>query len=103
MKQLLFMHNSYFKVGTDVVGKQNKPAQFETSTDGFFLINMGFGADATCGKQTIEFGIFINNLFNTTYYNHLSTIKALGYYNMGRNISFLMKIPFQVGSASKSN
>lgn len=93
-KQLFFLHTAYFKLGVEAIAKQNKPSLFETETDGYCLFNMGFGAKYKWNKKSIDIGIFCNNLFNKTYYNHLSTIKELGYYNMGRNISFLVKVPF---------
>lgn len=95
-EQLLFLHDTYLKVGIDIEGKQKKPSLFETETNGFMLVNMGLGAKIEFGKQQIDLGVFINNLFNKTYYNHLSTLKELGYYNMGRNISFLIKVPFKI-------
>ena len=93
-KQLFFMHNPYIKFGLEIVEKQNRPAMFETETDGFFLVNMGFGTVIHFAQQPINLGIFTNNVLNTTYYTHLSTLKELDFYNLGRNVSFLLKIPF---------
>ncbi len=95
-KQLLFLHNTYLKFGLEIEGKQDKPSLFETETDGFCLLNIGAAAKIDLGKQPIDLGIFINNLLNKTYYNHLSTLKELGFYNMGRNISLLVKVPFKI-------
>lgn len=95
-EQCLFFHAPYLKLGIDIEGDQNRPSLFESQTDGFCLINIGFGAKVELEKQTLDFGIFINNLLNKTYYSHLSTVKELGFYNMGRNISLLVKVPFKI-------
>ena len=98
--RLLFLRNTYMKVGIDWAAKQDKPSLFETETASYCLFNLGFGAQAKWGNETIDFGLFVNNLFNKTYYDHLSTLKDLGFYNIGRNISFLIKIPFKIKTKS---
>ena len=43
--------------------------------------------------QPVEFGIFAGNILDKAYYDHLSTLKDMGYCNMGRNFSFRLTIP----------
>ncbi len=93
-KQCLFMQNTYMLLGVEIVEKQNRPAMFETKTDGYCLFNIGFGTEIQLARQEINLGIFVNNLFNENYYDHLSTLKELGFYNPGRNLSVLVNIPF---------
>lgn len=95
-EKLLFLLDPYLKLGIEIVRDQKRPSLFETKTDGFCLLNIGFGAKVKLENQPIDFGFFINNLLNKTYYNHLSTIKELNFYNMGQNISFLIKVPFKI-------
>ncbi len=95
-EKLSVLNDVYIKLGLDIEGKQDKPSMFETETNAFYLINAGFGAKANLGKHQVDIGVFINNLLNKTYHNHLSTLKELNYYNMGRNISFLIKVPFNI-------
>ena len=88
--------NSYVKVGTGITLAQNNPAQFETSTDGYTLLDAGMGTGFEIGKQIITVSISGNNLLNKAYRDHLSTLKPLGIYNMGRNIAIAVKIPIGI-------
>jgi len=95
-KQLLFFRKVFFKLGALYASKQNKPAMFETETKSYFLLNAGFGANIKISNQILSLSIQANNLLNETYFDHLSTLKDLSYYNLGRNISFSIKIPFGI-------
>jgi iron complex outermembrane receptor protein len=44
-------------------------------------------------EQPVEFGIFAGNVFDKKYFDHLSTLKDIGFYNMGRNFTFRLTIP----------
>lgn len=76
--------------------KQDTPSPYETATDGYTLINLSFNTDINVFKQTFVIGISANNIFDTRYYDHLSTLKPLNYYNQGRNVSVSLKIPFGI-------
>lgn len=94
-KKLGFLNHSAIKLSALTALKQDTPSPYETVTDGYTLINLGFNTDITVFKQTLVFGISANNLFDTKYYDHLSTLKPLHYYNEGRNVSVSLKIPFE--------
>ncbi len=86
----------YFRTGIDYAFPQDHTSRFETSTEGYVLFNVGLGGNIISGNQLISLDLTANNLFNKTYYDHLSTLKPLGIYNMGRNISLSLKIPFSL-------
>jgi iron complex outermembrane receptor protein len=88
--------NIYLSGGVNFVFDQNHPSAFETSTSGYNLFNMGFGFDLKVNRQLLNFNLTANNLLNIDYYDHLSTLKDLGLYDMGRNISVSVKIPFTI-------
>ncbi|NOR27474.1 MAG: TonB-dependent receptor [Lutibacter sp.] len=94
--EISFLDAPFFKIGGTVASKQTKPAMFETTTNGYFLMNLGLGASIKAKRQPISFSIQVNNIFNKTYIDHLSTLKELDFYNIGRNISFNLKIPFSI-------
>ncbi|MFC0875697.1 TonB-dependent receptor domain-containing protein [Saccharicrinis sp. FJH2] len=71
------------KISLPLVFAQNHPAQFETKTAGYTLLNVIAGLD----YNNLSIDISGSNLLNTLYVDHLSTLKPLGYYNPGRNIS----------------
>ena len=90
------LQNPFLKIGGVYAGKQSKPALFETETASYSLLNIGLGASIKISNQTISFSIQANNLLDKTYVDHLSTLKEIEYYNIGRNISFNLKIPFSL-------
>jgi iron complex outermembrane receptor protein len=81
----------------------------ETPTPGYTLINAGFGTTITTRAGSTLFRISVqgNNLGDVAYQSHLSRLKYFepypgntsghsGIYNMGRNISVKLIIPFNV-------
>ena len=88
--------NLFFKVASDFVFDQNNPAPFETSSTGYTLLNMDIGTEIIVGKQKMNVSLSANNLLDKTYIDHLSTLKDLGLNNMGRNITFAVRVPFGI-------
>jgi len=87
------MHNAFVNIGATFASAQNNPSQFETASAKYALLNMGIGFDWITHKRTITFGLYGQNITNTVYIDHLSTLKDAGYYNMGRNIALKVRIP----------
>ncbi len=83
-----------FNISVDNILAQKHPAQFETPTDDYTLLNAGATAAITRGKKTITLSIAGNNLLNRNYYDHLSRFKDYGIHNIGRNIVLDLNIPF---------
>lgn len=104
-----YLVNAYMKIGIDHYFKQNhfyEAFGTETATPAYTLLNAGIGADFYSNKRTL-FSIFINanNLTDVAYQSHLSRLKYLeeniatgrtGVFNMGRNFSFKLLIPFSI-------
>jgi iron complex outermembrane receptor protein len=95
-ESLMFFNNTYFKINTQTAFAQNNFAPDEESTAGYTLIDIGVGASFNISNQRINIGFAVNNLLDTKYIDHLSTLKEVGYFNPGRNIAFSMKIPFNL-------
>ena len=72
---------------------QNKVAFLETPTEGYTLLNLGFGLDFNLSNQPINLKISANNVFDTDYISHLSRLKILDISNIGRNINVNVAIP----------
>jgi iron complex outermembrane receptor protein len=89
-----FLKKPSIKLSALTALKQGNPSPYETATDGYTLVNMSVYAEILILRQTSLFGLSANNLFDTQYFDHLSTLKPLNYYNPGRNISLSLKIPF---------
>ncbi len=96
LEKIGFMKKPTLKISALTALKQANPSPHETATDGYLLVNLSISTNVQINKQTLNFGISINNIFDTQYFDHLSTLKPLNYYNQGRNICVSMKIPFGI-------
>ena len=80
--------------------------QTETASKGYSLLNIGIGSSILYKNHTsCSLHFAINNVLNTAYQNHLSRLKyapenlstgRLGVFDMGRNMSVKLLIPFGV-------
>jgi iron complex outermembrane receptor protein len=95
-QQWKFLRNIYLEGGVDIVFAQNHPSVYETNSPAYNLVNMGFGFDIQWKQNLINFNIKAANLLNINYYDHLSSLQYLDIYNMGRNVSFSIKVPFSL-------
>jgi len=109
-KSIGFLNKPYVKVDAAIFADQNKFYALdntETYTKGYTLFNAGFGSAILSGKGKVLMDIFIqvDNVFSMAYQSHLNRLKYFEYYNsspngrsgiynMGRNFSFKMVIPF---------
>jgi len=94
-----FKSAKYFKDGFAVLNvehtlNQNNPSEFETKSNDYTLINLGFGGKVTFGKTAFDVNLNANNLFDKSYTSHLSRLKTDGIPNIGRNI--VLGINFRV-------
>lgn len=106
--------NAYIMAGADIYLKQDKIYSAygtETETPAYTLINFGIGAEVTSKEKTL-FSLYIsaNNLTDVDYQSHLSRLKygaenygtgRTGVFNMGRNISFKLLVPFGLKKAKE--
>ncbi|QOD61171.1 TonB-dependent receptor [Polaribacter haliotis] len=81
-----WLQQGYSSLSLQSTFAQNNISNFETTTDGYNLLNLGFGGDVTLGKTKFSTSVSVNNLFNKKYINHLSRLKNDGIFNQGRNI-----------------
>ncbi|MBN2167269.1 MAG: TonB-dependent receptor [Marinilabiliaceae bacterium] len=93
-----FLINPSIKLSALTALKQSNPSKFETTTDGYTLVNISVNSKLFISHQTLVIGISANNIFDTQYFDHLSTLKPLNYYNQGRNISLYLKVPFIINN-----
>ncbi len=91
-----FLHKPSVKISALTAFQQNNPSPHEIKTEGYTLVNFSVYSELRIAKQPIILGLAVNNIFDTQYYDHLSTLKPLEFYNQGRNISLSLKVPFVV-------
>jgi iron complex outermembrane receptor protein len=65
---------------------QKNVSGFETHSNGYTLVNLGFGGTVKLGKTVFDVNLNGNNLFVKRYIAHLSRLKNDGIPNIGRNI-----------------
>ena len=94
-KQLAFLHEIKFNISGVYAFAQNNPAMFETNTEAYFVFNSSFDFNLPVKNQNITFNLFVNNIFDVAYYDHLSTLKEIGYYNTGRNFGIGIRYLFK--------
>lgn len=73
---------------------QNKISGFETASNGYSLVNIGFGGKVKFGRTIFDITLNGNNLFNESYIAQLSRLKADGIPNIGRN--FIVDLKFNL-------
>ena len=90
------LNNVFFFVMTEEHFAQDNPAEFETPTDAYWLLNAGLNGNWRTRDRTFMFSITGNNLLNRNYYDHLSRFKEYDIHNIGRNIIIHLTIPFTI-------
>ena len=106
--------NTYVKLELDHNFQQQKAFtafNTETETPSYTLLNAGLGTDVFT-KNEKRFSLFfvVQNITDVSYQNHLSRLKytgsnpvtgRMGVFNMGRNFSIKLHIPFHANWKSK--
>jgi len=93
-EKILSLKTAFIQFDTQTAFGQNNPAPEETRTPGYTLLNLSFGGDIPLKKQLLSVSINLNNLLDTQYIDHLSTLKEVSFFDPGRNISLNIRIPF---------
>lgn len=96
VEKLGFLHNAFGSISTQTAFDQFHPAPDESGTAGYTLLNLSIGGQIKLQNQLISLSISANNLLDTKYTDHLSTLKEVNMYDPGRNIALTIKVPFGV-------
>ena len=89
-----WLQNGFSSITIAKTFKQPNVSDFETTTDGYTLVNLGIGGQLQISKIKFELTANLNNAFNKGYISHLSRLKADGIDNIGRN--FIVGINFNI-------
>jgi iron complex outermembrane receptor protein len=106
------LEHIFIKVGLQYYAAQNRAFLFnntETKTASYTLLDAGMGAEVKNKKDRTLFtiGVYVTNITNAAYQSNMSRLKYFdnypvngtgrsGIYNMGRNWSVKLNIPFNV-------
>lgn len=102
------LKNLYVMIETNTAFAQNQPFfgyNTETNTEGYVLLNAGIGTDFVTSKGTTWSSLHISvfNITDKAYQDHLNRLKYTsinsstgrqGVFNLGRNFSVKLNIPF---------
>lgn len=91
-----WVKNVYTTLDYKLVAEQNRIAPPENKTAGYQLINLALGGSLPINNQQIELSLQVQNLLNSTNYNHTSFYRIIGVPEPGRNIILTAKIPFTI-------
>ena len=74
--------------------KQDKVSGFDITSDGYTLLNLGFGGEMHLGKTIFNLNLNVNNILDETYIPHLSRLASDKIPNIGRN--FILGLKFNI-------
>lgn len=108
----------FFKVGMQIYSAQNRyfaAYGTETRTPGYILFDAGIGGDVVdkAGRTLLTFTLLGSNLGDLGYQSNMSRLKYFddhpenatgrsGIYNMGRNVSIKVVVPFGLQGRARS-
>ncbi|MFA9188960.1 TonB-dependent receptor [Flavobacterium sp. FBOR7N2.3] len=81
-----WFEEGFASLNVNTTFNQNNVSGFETSSNGYTLVNLGFGGKVKWGKTAFNVNLNGNNVFDKKYIAHLSRLKTDGIPNIGRNI-----------------
>jgi iron complex outermembrane receptor protein len=90
------LKNGFIAAYTTTAFDQNKAAPDETTTSGYTLLDLSIGGSIKIRNQLLSISISANNLFDKKYMDHLSTLKEVGLFNPGRNLTLNVRVPFSI-------
>lgn len=81
-----WLEEGFASLNVSTTFNQDNVSGFETKSNGYTLLNLGFGGKVKLGKTAFDLNLNGNNLLDKKYTSHLSRLKTDGIPNMGRNI-----------------
>lgn len=81
-----WLENGFATINMNTTFNQDNVSGFETQSNGYTLINVGFGGTVKLGKTVFDVNLNGNNLLDKKYIAHLSRLKTDGVANIGRNL-----------------
>lgn len=102
-RKFLILNQAFVTVDTHTAFRQNNTAPEEITTNGYTLFDFSTGGNIKIYEQNISVIFSFTNVFDKKYIDHLSTLKEVGMFNPGRNITLSIKIPFKVKMIKKNS
>ena len=80
------LEDGYATLNVSSTFNQKNVSGFETTSNGYTLVNLGFGGTMKLGKTKFDISLNGNNVLDKKYIAHLSRLKTDGIPNIGRTI-----------------
>jgi len=95
-KDALFLRNPQLIADFRMTATQNEIVPPEQRTEGYQVVNMSFltGLNLFKNDTPVQLRVKLNNVFNTTYFDHTSFYRLIDVPEAGRNISISITVPF---------
>ncbi len=90
------LEDTHFFTGVKQILAQNRIDRNERTTPAALLIHAGLGTDLLLKNQKIRLKVSVNNLLNTTYFNHISRYRLVNVPEQGRNFILSINIPLSL-------
>lgn len=94
--ELSSLKDFYFSIMVRSYLEQDKVAEEETTTPAYTLFDLSVGSTLNLFDLDVSVSLNATNLLDKKYYSHLSLLKPLGIYDIGRNISLAVNVPFTI-------
>jgi len=82
------------------IADQLRTDRNEKATEGYTLTEVSAGAVVRLGNQSLDIRLVCSNVFDVRYMNHLSVYRQLNLPEQGRNLTMVIKIPFNIQKKS---
>lgn len=93
-KTMSILSDAFISLRSGTAFDKNDVAPEETTTPGYTLFDFGVGGNLKINKQDLIVCLNIDNILDTKYVDHLSTLKEVGLLEPGRNVVISVKVPF---------
>lgn len=80
--------------GMRLIGEQDRPGFNEELTEAYTLFNLGVSHQFELGANQLQLSLTGNNLFNETYVDHMSLLRANNVTSPGRNVMLNLRYRF---------
>jgi iron complex outermembrane recepter protein len=91
--KIRFAEKVYASVDFIFTAPQNQIVPPEENTEGYFLINVGWGGNLKIKNQALNISFRVQNLLNNKYFNHTSYYRLINVPEPGRNFILNLSIP----------
>jgi iron complex outermembrane receptor protein len=89
-----WLHDGFATLNVSTTFSQEKVSGYDILSEGYTLLNAGFGGKINLGKETFDVNLNGNNLLNKKYVPHLSRLANDGIPNIGTNFVLGFKFKF---------